>query len=158
MDLIRSESTGKIALCPHKGCNFCCTQFTAGNYIVLYPGELRHAQTLGQSVSHLNVIDDDYHGGARAVCRAKDPKTCDGGYKPLDCASYPFFPLVADPLEPIERLLKGVKCPLTNADIGSHADWVRVQWTRLARNVAAVREWLPKVRLVGYEPVNPKSS
>jgi Fe-S-cluster containining protein len=144
---------GRIGLCPHQACNFCCTEFTSGNYIVLYPGELEKARAAGLSVSHLKLIDEQYHGGARAICEATEHKNCDGGYKPLDCASYPLFPRVAAGDTQVTRFLKGTKCPLTAADIGDHEAWVTAAWNRLIADDESILHWLRRVRLVGYEPV-----
>jgi Fe-S-cluster containining protein len=151
-----TRSGGTIALCPHKGCNFCCTEFTSGNYIVLYPGELEKAAASGLSMAHLKVIDENYYGGARAICEAKERKNCDGGYKPLDCASYPFFPapVFHDPeLSNVDGLVKGTKCPLIPAEIREHERWVRDIWNALIVEKPTIIDWLRQVRLVGYEPV-----
>lgn len=145
-------SQGRIGLCPHQGCNFCCTEFTSGNYIVLYPGELEKARAAGLSIAHLKVIDEQYHGGARAVCEASDRKSCDGGYKPLDCASYPLFPSVAAGDARVTRFLKGTKCPLTPDGIVDHQAWVAEAWNRLIAENRSILRWLRRVRLVGYEP------
>jgi hypothetical protein len=81
---VRNPTEGKIASCP------VCCDFQRGNFIVLYPGELDMAKAAGYSLDHL-FIDSDLFGGQRARCVAHDTSTCDNGYKPLDCASYPFF-------------------------------------------------------------------
>lgn len=121
--LIESDE-GKIPLCPHNGCGFRCCEFNQGNYIVLYPGELEAAQISGRSLTHLNVFDSDYFGGARATCHASDTSTCDNGYKPLDCATYPFFPVIGIKGEETMSLLKGSKCPIEASEIPYHKVWV----------------------------------
>jgi hypothetical protein len=147
------SSLGRISLCPHKGCNFCCAEFNSGNYIVLYPGELANAIASGSSLSHLTIIDENYHGGARAICKASEPKNCDGGYKPLDCACYPLFPRVLQSDITVMHLIKGTKCPLVPTEIIEHANWVRDVWNRLISERPAVLAWLREVRLVGYESI-----
>lgn len=142
---------GRIPYCPHNGCGYCCCQFNHGNYIVLYPGELEAARAAGLSLAHLDIFDLDYHGGARATCHASDPSCCDGGYKPLDCASYPFFPVVEE--DGGLGLLRGAKCPLQTEMIPEHQAWVRQVWAELLADEPVVGEWLRKVALVGYEPV-----
>lgn len=133
---------GTIALCPYQGCEYRCCRFDQGNYIVLHPGELRAAQSRGVSTAHLQVIDDGYHGGQKAVCTALEPMTCDHGYKPLDCRSYPLFPA------PGSGLLKGSKCPLRVEHLTEHAQDVIDLW---AQQGPDTRRWLAQVRLVGYE-------
>jgi hypothetical protein len=147
-----SRNDGLLSQCPHNGCAFRCCEFQQGNYIVLYPGELQAAAARGASLSHLHVFDDDDHGGARATCRAASTATCDDGYKPLDCASYPLFPSVsADGV--LEGLLKGQKCPLDSAALDIHAEWTLGRWEALAAASPAVAAWLAEVTLVGYAPV-----
>lgn len=133
---------GTITLCPYQGCEFRCCRFDQGNYIVLHPGELQAAQARGASTTHLEVIDDNYHGGQKAVCTAREPMTCDDGYKPLDCKSYPLFPA------PGGGLLKGSKCPLRAEHLTEHARDVVDLW---AGQGPVTGQWLAQVRLVGYE-------
>ena len=143
------RAQGKIGLCPHQGCGFTCCDFAAGNYIALYPGELDEAANQTLSIEHLEIWPDEI-GGHRARCNATDCSTCDGGYKPLDCASYPYFPNV-DSSGEIRADLKGAKCPLTKGQTITHRSWVRERWSGLASVRKEVRAWLQKVRLVGYQ-------
>ncbi len=135
--------SGEISLCPHQNCNFVCCTFNQGNYIVLYPGE---HEANSQAVGHLEIIDEDYFGGKRAVCHAADTGTCDNGYKPLDCASYPFFPKPGAQGE--LQLIRGSKCPLPTAKLEGHRRWVKRKWAALS-----LEEFLAKVEMVGYELV-----
>jgi Fe-S-cluster containining protein len=149
-----ADKEGQIGLCPHQGCGFTCCEFNQGNYIVLYPGELQEARAASASLQHLEIIDNDYYRGARAVCRARDTSTCDQGYKPLDCATYPFFPVVGvKGRVPIE-LLKGSKCPLQVSQIANHVQWAKRVWQELIAVKPEVADWLYDVKLVGYEPVD----
>ena len=142
---------GSIGLCPHNGCDFICCDFAAGNYIVLYPGELAEAQRQGQTTSHLEIAEG-HLGGHKAVCRAKDTSTCDAGYKPLDCAGYPFFPTIgAD--DQIEAGIKGSKCPLQVGQLATHAAWMILAWERVAHTMEGMIEWIRQTRMVGYERV-----
>ena len=140
---------GTIGLCPHQGCNHTCCDFANGNYIALYPGELALVHATKQSVTHLDVTPDGA-GGHRAICRACDKATCDNGYKPLDCASYPLFPTV-DHQGNIEAAQKGAKCPLRTEDLAEHRSWVIARWSLLQNTVPGLIEWLCGVRLVAYE-------
>ena len=148
------ENDGIIPDCSTAGCwevlgtRRCC-DFQQGNFIVLYPGELDQARATGLATDHLQITDPDYHGGQKVVCRAIDTASCDGGFKPLDCLSYPFFPAVPHG-GPVDVLLKGKKCPLAASHQQQHAARVRNTWNDLLARNPAVGPWLDRVRLVGY--------
>jgi len=136
------QSGGTIPLCPHKGCAFKCCDFQQMFHILLYPGEIEEAAAQGRSIAHLKIIDADYRGGVRAKCCAKDTATCDNGYKPLDCVSYPFFPELAaapgtngaekeDPI--VVTLAKGSGCPIQGREIPRHERYIRELWQKLVR-------------------------
>ncbi len=134
---------GIIKQCVNRGseCHFKCCNFTT-NFIVLYPGEYEESNL---NKSHLKIIDENYHGGKKAVCT----RLCaPGDFKPLDCKTYPFFPVI-DSNNTI-RLIKGSKCPLTNSELTRHKAWVMNTWIKLFRN-EQIREWVKKVKLIGYE-------
>lgn len=167
-DTDRSRESGKIADCANSGCNWRCCQFMQGNYIVLYPGEVAAAKGRGESLHHLDIFDDDYHGGSRATCFASDTASCDSGYKPLDCATYPFFPVIGEQsdteaIEPTggdanvaaeQRVIKwdfGQKCPLNPEELITHLDLMRAAWQDRMRADHRVAPWLRLVRLVGYK-------
>jgi hypothetical protein len=142
---------GKIDLCPKAGCGFRCCEFQQGNYIVLHPGELDAARSGHESLDHLEITDDG-RGGHRATCRAARTETCDDGYKPLDCRSYPYFPVLAeDEARVTSWLLKGRKCPLVPHEIDVHGKWVIEQWNILVESSPAIATWLRRVVLVGYD-------
>lgn len=146
------EASGKIAGCATSGCGFACCDFQQGNFIVLPPGELEEAKARGQSLGHLELSPLPY-GGWRAVCHASDTASCDQGYKPMDCRSYPFFPTV-DESGRLSIGLKGAKCPLEIAKIESHRLWVAQLWRQWIQRSPVIARWLSKVRLIGYEPVS----
>jgi hypothetical protein len=146
-----TDPSGRIAACPKGQCGFTCCDFQQGNYIVLHPGELEAAKSRGESLHHLAVYAEEA-GGYRATCRARATATCDGGYKPLDCRSYPLFPTVTDGASPrVDVVLKGSKCPLQLDEIREHEVYVRRAWSRVLASSPDVVEWLRRVRLVGYE-------
>jgi Fe-S-cluster containining protein len=145
-------AAGQIALCPKNDCGYRCCEFQQGNYIVLVPGELDEARKHGLSLDHLRITKEE-RGGHRAICHARDTGTCDGGYKPLDCQSYPFFPTLGPGEDEVSVLLKGRKCPLVVAELGDHEAWVRGVWNRLIAARPQIRSWLRRVVLVGYDPV-----
>jgi hypothetical protein len=144
---------GRIARCPHAGCAYRCCDFQQGNYIAAYPGELEQARARGFSTEHLKVLDNDDHGGHRVKCVARDTATCDAGYKPLDCASYPFFPTAIDDEGRVAGCIKGEKCPLALDDVRNHVGWAVEEWGRLVRSEPAVGRWVGSVKMLGYVSV-----
>lgn len=145
---------GKIPKCPYQNCSFRCCDFQQGNFIATHPRELQDASAAGKSLAHLRVIDA-VGEGHKVICTAKDTATCDNGYKPLDCRSYPFFPTI-DPAENAHNLkagLKGKKCPLDVSQIQDHAAWVLDEWAAKILDNPSIATWLIDVSLVGYEPV-----
>lgn len=143
-----TSSAGCISQCETAACGRSCCEFADGNYIVLYPGEIESAKERGQSTAHL-ATEPSIHGGHRAVCVAGDKSSCDGGYKPLDCASYPYFPTVGESGQ-IDAGLKGDKCPLTVAALSNHRTWMIAQWAALIDSHPALRKWIQSTKLVGY--------
>jgi hypothetical protein len=148
-NLSMSEQHGEISVCPHQNCQFVCCDFAADNFIALYPGELGQAVANEISVDHLELTPDG-HGGHRAICRARDRSSCDGGYKPLDCASYPFFPTVDDLTGNIDTGLKGQKCPLKTWHLSRHKHWVIKRWKALVNSVPGLANWIRQTKLIGY--------
>ena len=121
---------------------------------MVYPGELDRARAEGLSTEHLIIIDGDYHGGQKVACSASNTASCDNGYKPLDCQSYPFFP--APPRHgDVDLLVKGEKCPLQVEHLAAHAATVQDAWNDLIELDPTIREWLNRVELIGYtEPLH----
>jgi Fe-S-cluster containining protein len=146
------NSDGRLHVCHSMNCNYRCCQFQQSNYIVLYPGELEEARKDGKSFTHLQIIQDDDHGGKRAVCKANDTSSCDDGYKPLDCRCYPFFPIINDGR--VGAFIKGRKCPLLTQHLVEHAQWVEFVWNRLLARSLTMRRWLGAVKQVGYTYVD----
>jgi hypothetical protein len=128
-------------------------------HIVLYPGEVEEARARGQSLAHLEIIDIDHHGGARAKCRAADTATCDRGYKPLDCVSYPFFPEIleaADGTVPEVTVAKGLGCPIQAREIPRHARFVRQLWSKLVQRKLPVAAWIRSLSLSRTDAFDPE--
>lgn len=141
--------------CATSGCGWKCCQFMQGNYIVMYPGELEAAREAGESTAHLNLLATDKFGGLRATCNAADTANCDGGYKPIDCSTYPLFPQLdietSDDPDTLRTWLKGSKCPLGPADVQAHLLQMSRAWRTLIASDPRIAPWLKAVRLVGYE-------
>lgn len=136
-------SNGIIKQCKNQclRCHYKCCTFTT-NFIVLYPGEYEKAE---KDKSHLKIVDENYHGGKKAVCT----KLCTAdNFKPLDCQSYPLFPLI-DSASKL-RLIRGSKCPLTSSKLKKHEIFVIKTWNKLLQNNKTL-DWLKEVKLVGYQ-------
>jgi len=65
-------------------------------------------------VGHINVIDNDYMGGKKVKCVAKDKKTCDGGYKPIQCRTFPLWVRSGGKIE------QSTRCPLNHSQTKEH--------------------------------------
>lgn len=127
----------------------------------MYPGEIDEAREQGHSLAHLEILDANYHGGLRVKCRAKDTATCDNGYKPLDCVSYPFFPGLS--LEsgngnggPAITLSKGSGCPILGHEIPKHQRFVREIWKKLMQRRPEVTDWLRWFDLSSVDDFDPE--
>lgn len=153
--LSSSRTGGTISLCQAQDCQHRCCDFATGNFIVLYPGEVEQARRNGEKLDHL-ILTADGREGHRAICRACDKATCDEGYKPLDCASYPLFPTMAESSSLVQTGLKGAKCPLQPPQIRRHARWVQQVWQELVDSHPLLADWIRKTRLVGYVSGHPQ--
>lgn len=110
------KKKGIIEACKSTGCGFKCCSFgstKSNGSTILLPGEYENAKG---SVSHLQVLDDNYFGGKKVRCIAKEPFCCDGGYKPIQCRVYPLWiSSIKDKL-----ILKSLKCPLKEDALTNH--------------------------------------
>ena len=147
-----SRSDGVIEACAGAECGRRCCDFARGNYIVLYPGELNEAVAAGVSLKHLDIRPSG-EGGHRAICIANDKSRCDEGYKPLDCASYPFFPTAGRSASTVDAGRLSWHCPLRSELLARHATWVAGRWRQLARTSDGIRRWIRRVSLVDYTVV-----
>lgn len=135
---------GKITDCSNAGCGFFCCEFQQGNYIVTFPNELEQTT---QNTDHLKVIDDNYHGGKKVVCTAKDRVNCDNGYKPIDCKMYPLY------IKGDGMYIKGSKCPMSNLIVKKHKPLCD-QWLQEYKDKnpnVDVDAFVSKVEMTGYE-------
>jgi len=137
------EKFGLIEACKKHApqCHHMCCSF-ADNYIVLYPHEYETAKS---NKSHLQIIDEDYFGGKKAICVRPCSKN---DFKPLDCRSYPFFPRVNEQGE-IE-VLRGRKCPLKTEELVNHRREFLKVWRALIKD-SMLLQWIKNIELVGYE-------
>ncbi len=133
----------KIKACEkHLGmCNYTCCSFQ-DNYIVLYPDEL---ETTRLNTEHLKIIDDNYHGGKKAICL----KPCtEKDFKPFDCEIYPYFLHMSETGE--VKFLKGKKCPLKKKELIHHKKDCLNKFKKLIKN-QKIFEWQRNLELIGYE-------
>ena len=82
------DGKGLIEACKGANCGYKCCSFGSDGHIVILPHEFDGHE---KEISHLQIIDNDYFGGKKAKCIAKDCKSCDNGYKPVMCRTYPLW-------------------------------------------------------------------
>ena len=136
-----------LSQCPADGCGFKCCNFT-DNYILMYPGEWESVPV--DKKDHLRITGG-FRGGLKAQCtRRCDPE---GLYKPLDCGSYPLFPMAN--ADGTFRWIAGRKCPLIgnsryHRSVERHRVKVEAKWREVIARSHSVRWWLEDIRMVGY--------
>ena len=81
-------SNGLIKHCSISGCGWKCCDFGSKGHIVMLPTEYESAKG---SLSHLKIVNDNDNSGKNVKCIAKDKSNCDGGYKPIQCRTFPVF-------------------------------------------------------------------
>lgn len=118
---------GLIEYCAGSGCGWKCCSFGSGGHIVILPRELDGRTDIG----HLKVIDDDYLGGKKVKCIAKDCATCDHGYKPIMCRSYPLWMRSTAEV----KVLRSLKCPLPSSVLSNHKEYVVSMFNDFQREV-----------------------
>lgn len=139
----------------------CCDQSQPGdidyspeNGILLYPGEWEKAQGLFRQ--HLLITLADHHGGKIVACDRDsfDQSRChpSRNFKPLDCQSYPFFPVMTEAGE-IDLAVDTARCPLTRNLVGlkAHYEETLRRWRELAQNNEEVQAWIAAIHLPGYQ-------
>jgi len=141
-----SKSFGKIDACKKEvlNCKYKCCTFSK-NYIVLYPNELEDSK---KNKSHIKIIDDNYHGGKKAICLRQCRKD---DFKPLDCKSYPLFPFFNE-VNDIQFLF-GSKFPLLSKDLIVHKIYCLREWKNLLTD-DRIYNWLKNIKLIGYEKID----
>ncbi len=120
------SSNGLIDHCSKSGCGFKCCSFGSGGHIVILPHELDEVE----NAHHLRVIDGNYMGGKKVKCEAKDCKTCDNGYKPIMCRSYPLWVRSVN----LGVVLRSRKCPLQPSPLSKHREYVLDMFSEFRQN------------------------
>lgn len=152
------------AACSHICGYGCCHQalpheadFGPENSILLYPGELEAAAE--ETRRHILVTADNFNNGKLGYCDRDhfDQSKCSAekNFKPLDCQSYPFFPVIKDG----KLILKIDKkrCPLGTDALLRHYESVLRKWEEVIAKNPAVKEWIVSFQLEGYTDFNPAS-
>lgn len=105
-------SNGLLNACVGAGCDWKCCGFGSNSgHIIMLPNEYEKAEG---SKHHLEVIDDNYNGGKKVRCNAKNTANCDCGYKPIQCKVYPLW------ISGKNIANRSLKCPLSNKDVEAH--------------------------------------
>ena len=110
------DEKGLIKACKSTGCGWKCCSFGSDGHIVILPHEFDGHE---KEISHLQIIDDDYFGGKKVKCVAKDCKSCDNGYKPVMCRTYPLW------VKSVNKgfVFRSKKCPLSNEQLTGHKEF-----------------------------------
>lgn len=135
-------------------CDWDCCKYT-NSYILFLPGELDSARTLGFETSQYNILDDNYHGGAKAVPTSMgccvDPVLGDKAYKSLDCRIFPFWFQIE---QEQTVLVEGLSCPIVRE--GLSIEGLRLEALRVAELLSGdpdIAAFLRAGRMVNYRTV-----
>lgn len=147
------ENTGTILNCSRhsKECGYrCCdqeiptsTSVCRESMILLFPGEWEHTKL---STTHLITTELQADGGRLAVCDRInfDQSKCNSSsnFKPLDCQSYPFSPVLVD--HKLRLALDMNRCPLSRniRDLQPHYKKVHSYWEQLIINSPIIYNWV----------------
>ena len=132
------EYLGKLQGCEQFNtfCNYaCCNQGCDSSFsIFMYPNE--YENTLLPK-DHIQVIKEEKNGIKIGKCKysIEERKMCTGikRFKPLDCFSYPFFPVIKD--YRLFLLVDKVRCPLPHYyNLNDHYCKVYNIWRDLIKN------------------------
>lgn len=142
---------GLIKACENSGCGWKCCSFGSDGHIVILPHELDGHQ---KEISHLQIIDDDYFGGKKVKCVAKNCKLCDNGYKPVMCRTYPLW------VKSVKKsfVFRSGKCPLENEQLTKHKEFVLDLFDNYRKALLPkvdIDVFLSKAWIDRYEPLFP---
>ena len=160
------ENDGYILGCQSKSgqCHYrCCDQskitsddFCQENAILLYPGEWEAEKN--KSKKHITISDDQFYSGKLGYCDKDnfDQSKCNPllNFKPLDCKSYPFFPIIVD--GKIKLTIDSARCPLSEniEELRQHFRVILSEWIEITENNELVRSWIKNINLTGYKIVD----
>lgn len=145
------SNKGLIRACENSGCGWKCCSFGSDGHIVILPHELDGHE---KEISHLQIIDDDYFGGKKVKCISKDCKSCDNGYKPIMCRTYPLW------VKSVKKgfMFRSSKCPLKNEQLTKHKAFVLDVFDNYRKTLLPktdIDTFLSKAWIDRYEPLFP---
>lgn len=130
---------GLLDHCKNTGCGFKCCDFGQEGHIVTFPNELE-----GKDTEHLRVIGVTEFGTMKVKCYAEDRKTCDGGYKPIQCRIYPLW-IGKEPM-------RSSKCPLQNKHLTEHAVYATDLVNSYPEEITAFKENVFVDKYIPFQP------
>lgn len=147
------DDKGLIKACKNSGCGWKCCSFGSDGHIVILPHEFDGHEG---EISHLQIIDNNYFGGKKVKCIAKDCKVCDNGYKPIMCRTYPLW------VKSVEKkfIFRSKKCPLKNEQLEGHKELtfsIFDNYKKEMKSKTDIDQFLAKAWIDRYEPLFPFS-
>jgi len=130
---------GIISNCLEKDCGFVCCDFGEKGHIIILPNELDGINA--DMMKHLTTVSENGDGSRFVKCTATDRVSCDNGYKPIQCRTFPLW------LRGDSTFEKSTRCPLTPEESTLHAEMAR----RLFDSVGATQDFLDKAVITMYE-------
>lgn len=122
----------------------------------MYPGEWD--QEPNERKEHIIISDDNDHGGKLGYCDKEnfDQSQCNPlqNFKPLDCHSYPFFPVIVD--GQLKLSIDSKRCPLSKdiEKLRDHYRFILSEWLKAIENDESVKTWIESISLDGYEVID----
>jgi len=137
----------------------CCDQSKAGdpdfsheNSILLYPGEWESVAE--ETRKHLLITMGNFNGGKLAYCDRDnfDQSKCHplNNFKPLDCETYPFAPVIRD--GKLNLIIDSSRCPLPVSQLENHAIYILKRWQEAIDQNPDVTQWISALDLPHYIP------
>lgn len=137
----------------------CCDQakadapdFSHENAILLYPGEWERVSS--ETRQHLLITMENFNGGKLAYCDREnfDQSQCHPlrNFKPLDCESYPFAPVIRN--GQLQLTIDSERCPLPVQQLADHARYILKRWQEAIDQNADVTQWISALELPHYVP------
>lgn len=137
----------------------CCDQAKADapdfgheNAILLYPGEWEAVSS--ETRQHLLITMENFKGGKLAYCDREnfDQSQCHPlrNFKPLDCESYPFAPVIRN--GQLQLTIDSERCPLPVQQLADHARYILKRWQEAIDQNADVNQWISALELPHYVP------
>lgn len=107
------DAGGRIDGASHcAACKYNCCVTDADNFIVLFPWERAAAMRAGLDMEHLKAI-----AGNPQHVHCTRPCTNENDYKPINCATYPLYPITLD----LKYWVRGAlaRCPIPDVRLAA---------------------------------------